>query len=282
MTQINAFVRPGSLHEAWTLLQQGGRAARLMGGGIDMAWLAPAGVETLIDLGAVTGRAVRWQDGELSIGTGATLSEVLESTEAAQYAGGILRTVLRRVASPLQRNAATLGGAIASAHPWSDVLTLLLALDARAVRYVGRKEVCEIETLIAEKGTIDRSILTEVLLPATDVGAVIAFDKLSRTGFDIGIINCACRVTQVEGRCQAVRVVMGGTPGISSRLRSAETLLMGEVLCESVIEQAAAAAAEEIPARDDLRASAAYRRVLAGSLVRECLGQILRRSGEDR
>jgi putative selenate reductase FAD-binding subunit len=274
---IQAVHRPKSLDEAWELLERGGKAARLLGGGVDLAWLSPAGVEMLIDLSLVGPRGIATENGELHIGAGTTLTEILEWGGTTYALQGLLRTVLRRVASPLQRNLATLGGAIAGAHPWSDVISLMLALDARVIRYAGESDVRPIEELLASRGRRDRAILTEVILPAAATGSDAAFAKFSRTGFDIGLLNCICRVTVTGETCSDVRVVMGGTPSIAQRLGAVEGFLDGQPLCNDRIEGAARMASKEIPARDDLRASATYRRELARVGVRRCLATIQHR-----
>ncbi|MBU1050878.1 FAD binding domain-containing protein, partial [Candidatus Bipolaricaulota bacterium] len=210
----------------------------------------------------------------------ATLTELLESPAVAGYLGGIVVTMLRQVASPLLRNAATLGGTLASTHPWSDVIPLFLALDAHVVVYAGQEQTTSLEDAMEQRGSLGRTIITHVILPATANDTVASFETFVRTEFDVGMLNCACRVTRHDGVCSDARIAFGGTPDIGRRIRSVEQALIGRQLTPDVIEAVATHAAEAIPAKDDLRASAAYRRVLAKAGVRRCLHRIANRGGE--
>jgi len=218
--------------------------------------------------------------GDLVIGAGVTLTEMLESPIIADYLGGVLERMVRQVASPLLRNAATMGGALASTHPWSDVITLFLALDAQVTQYAGQMKTVSLESLMEERGTIDRAIITKVTLPAIASRTYASFEAFVRTEFDVGMLNCACRLTIEADACSDVRIVFGGTPEIGQRIGAVEDALNGKALTDDVIEAAAELAAGAIPARDDVRASGDYRRVLARAGVRRCLHRIVQRAGE--
>jgi len=262
------------------MLDEGGKSAKLVGGGIDIALFTPPEVSTLIDLSMIPNRSIDKRDDVLVIGAGVTLTELLESPLAAETLDGIVVTMLRQVASPLLRNAATVGGALASVHPWSDVITLFLSLDAQVTRYAGQLQTLPLDELMKQRGTIDQAIITEVVLPIPAGRTFVSFEKFVRTGFDVGMLNCACRLTVDDDGCQDVRIVFGGTPDIGRRVEEVENVLTGVMLDHASIESAAELASEAIPARDDLRASADYRRVLAATGVRRCLMRIAQRAGE--
>ncbi len=262
------------------MLNEGGKSAKLVGGGVDVALFVSPEITTLIDLTSLGHRSIEICDGELVLGAGVTLTDMLESPVVTNYLDGVVVRMLRQVASPLLRNAATLGGALASTHPWSDVITLFLALDARVTQYAGREQTTTLEELMEHRGTIDRAIITRVILPAAANCTYASFETFVRTEFDIGMLNCACRLTLDDGACSDVRVVFGGTPDIGHRINTVEDALNGEELSPAVIEATAERAAEAIPARDDMRASADYRRVLAGAGVRQCLHRIAHWVGE--
>lgn len=280
MTNVQAYQRPTSMEEAWRLLKEGGESAKLLGGGVDVALFAPPRVSTLIDVSMFVNRTIELRDDELVIGAGVTLTELLESPFTGDYSGGIVVEMLRQVASPLLRNAATVGGALAGTHPWSDVITLFLCLGARVTQYAGELRSVSLEELLEQRGMIDRSIITEVVLPVPVGRTFASFEKFIRTGFDVGMLNCACRLTISDSGCEGVRIVFGGTPDIGHRLEVVEKALTGKELDRAAIESAAELAAEVIPARDDLRASAGYRRTLAAAGVRRCLMRIAQRVGE--
>ncbi|MFC2083164.1 FAD binding domain-containing protein [Candidatus Bipolaricaulota bacterium] len=280
MTNVQTYQRPSSLEEAWSLLSSGGRSAKLVGGGVDVGLFAPPEITTLIDLTLIPNRSIELGDDGFVIGAGVTLTELLESPLSSSYMGGILATMLTHVASPLLRNAATVGGALASTHPWSDVITLFLVLDARVTRYAGQLQTTSLAELMERRGMIDRAIITEVILPVAADSMFVSYEKFVRTGFDVGMLNCACRLTVNADGCEDARIVFGGTPDIAHRMEAVENVLNGAKLDGEVIESVAELAAEAIPARDDVRASGDYRRVLAAAGIRRCLMRIAQRAGE--
>ena len=106
---MTAYARPGSLDEALALLAEDGAAA--MGGGTDLAGQLDRGIRApsvLVDLrGAGLGGID--PDGEgLLIGATVTLAELAASALLAPYAA--VRFAASLAASPLLRNAGTVGG----------------------------------------------------------------------------------------------------------------------------------------------------------------------------
>jgi xanthine dehydrogenase YagS FAD-binding subunit len=101
--------RPGSLDEALTLLAREGAVA--MGGATDLAGQVDRGLRApslLVDLQAAGLHEIRARDDGLEIGATATLADVAASPSVAPYAA--IATAASQVASPLLRNAGTLGG----------------------------------------------------------------------------------------------------------------------------------------------------------------------------
>ncbi|MCK5827453.1 FAD binding domain-containing protein [Candidatus Bipolaricaulota bacterium] len=280
MTSVQTYQRPSSIEEAWSLLAEKGKSAKLVGGGVDVALFVPPEITTLIDLSLLPYRSIQMRDGNLVLGAGVTLTEILESPIVGDYLNGTIVQMMRQVASPLLRNAATIAGSLASMHPWSDIITLFLALDAQVTQYAGQLTTTSLEELMAQRGTIDRAIITEVTLPAPAAGTAASFQEFVRAAIDVSMLNCACRVVLDNGNCSDVRIVFGGTPDIGQRVTAVEDALTGKHLKPAVIESVAKLAGESIPARDDMRASADYRRVLAAAGVRRCLHRIVQRAGE--
>lgn len=274
MTNVKNYQRPSTLEEAWMLLNAGGTSAMLVGGGVDVGLFAPPDIETLIDVTRLPHHDIVLDESGLSLGAAATLTDVMTSPPAHAYLRGILVATLRLVASPLLRNAATVGGSIASIHPWSDVLTLLLALDAQVRLFDGQARVVSLSDLLAKRGMARPMIIVGVTLPGCAEETYASYEKFVRTGFDVALLNCGCRIRATGTRIDEVRFTFGGTPDIAGRLTPVEQELAGKHLTDDVIETAARSAAQSIPARDDIRASGEYRRILAAAGVRRCLKRI--------
>lgn len=273
--QVNAYLRPKSLEEAIDALKRGGPAARPLAGGIDLVTTASGGPITLVDLQDLDLATIVPRDGGLRLGAMTTLTEAGEHPAVAAYLDGVIPRTLRRVASPLHRNLSTVGGALASARPWSDVIPLFLALGATVTRYDGAETKLPLADLYPVGQALEGAILTQVDLPSPGPGARAAFWKFSRTGFDIALLNCACVLEFDGGRCVAARVVVGATPRLAARVPAAEEALLEKPFGEETIATAARAAQRAETVGEDRRASAAYRRELVYVGVRSCLGELL-------
>lgn len=272
---VESVVHPATLEEAWAEKERRGKTARLVGGGIDVVLYSPSTVSTLIDLKALGLSRIRETATGIAIGATATMTEAIESPALKAYAGGFLVRVLREVASPLQRNLATIGGTIGSAHPWSDVIPALLVLDAKLAVYDGEERTIPLQAYLEGRRGEASPIICTIDLPSDSASSRGTLASFTRTGFDVALLNVACCGRVAGGTWEDVRIAIGGTPGLAARQGAAEDALIGNPATSGTIAAAANAAAGAIDARDDLRASAEYRRTLARVLVERCLTEIV-------
>lgn len=276
---IKEVLKPASLDEAISLLHERGQSVGLLGGGVSLVRYAPSHITSLIDLSPLPLDYVKEEAGCVKIGAATTLRVMLDHPLIAGYHNGIVVEMLHQVASPLLRNLATIGGALVSADPWSDVITLFLALGARVTLYDGKTRSIPLSELYPTGRRLQSAILTEVVLPAPLPGSAAAFHKFSRTGFDVAVLNCACQVQLHDDRCVGASVVVGGTPRLAASLPGAQEVLTGQPLTSETIEQATMAARDAAEVREDRRASAEYRKQLVYVGVRRCLQEIKDRLG---
>ena len=271
LSNLREYVRPDELDMALSLIKEKGRSARVIGGGIDLVRSSSPDIETLVDLCQLSLSYVRRTDKGIAIGATTTLTEILEAPALKNYLQGVVAEMLRQVGAPSLRNLASMGGTLASAHPWSDVITLFVALGAQVTLYNGVTRMVPLSDLYASRALLSPAIITEVLLPAYAKGTAAAFMKFSRTKFDIAILNCACLISTKNGDCKSVRLTAGGTPRLAALLPEAAEVLLGRKLSQTSIGQAAEIARETMLVRDDLRASGNYRRELVYAGVKRCL-----------
>lgn len=277
---VRDVIRPLTLEEAWQRKLEHGPAARFLGGGIDVVLYAPPTVSTLIDLEGLDLSGVREDASWISIGAMTTMTEAIESATLGRYASGFLVRVLKAVASPLQRNLATFGGTLGSAHPWSDVIPALLVLEAELAIYDGSERTVALGTYLDERKAGESPVIRAIRLPKGSESARGAFASFTRTGFDVPLLNVTCLAVVGEGAWKDVRIAIGGTPGLAKRRRDVEEELVGRPIRVEGIAAAARSAADAIDARDDVRASAGYRRRLARALVERCLLEIVEGGAE--
>jgi CO/xanthine dehydrogenase FAD-binding subunit len=282
LANLKKILRPTSLGDAHAALKEHGKKARVLAGGIELILFTPADVETLIDLSCLSLSYVKEGDGGLTVGATTTMTEVLEAPVMRDYPNDAVVNMLQNVASPLLRNQATMGGTLVSANPWSDVITLFLALDAKVKLYNGKTRTVALSEIYPTRTHLSQAILTEVVLPKYPSGTYAAFKQFSRTGFDVALLNCACWVQIEEGICTKARVIVGGTPRLGTSVPEAEKALIGALLTDETVERVAEIARDATETRDDRRASAAYRKELVAVGIKRCLTEIKRRSETER
>jgi len=281
---IETYARPQTVDEAIRLRQKWEDAARFVGGGVDLALYTPPSVRALIDLSGLGISSIRAEDGDLRIGATVTITELMEDDSIAAVLDGLIVEGMRSVASPLLRNLATVGGSLVSRHPWSDVIPLFLVLDAEvSVRQAAARWI-PLASFLEEREAWADGLVLEARIPAAAPGSAAAFEKFSRTEFDVAMLNCAgFAARSSDGRCAGVRIAVGGTPRLAARVERVEAALIGEALDEDAIDSAARLAAKEVAVGDDRRASASYRRRLVEVGVRRVLTRIAAgRGGEER
>jgi len=93
---------------------------------------------------------------------------------------------------------------------------------------------------------------------------------------DIALASVAVRVDLDGPRCTAARVAAGSLAPTPTRLPEVEALLEGTELGEDALARARAAAEREVRPITDVRASADYRRHLAGALVARAVRALTR------
>ncbi|MGI0053398.1 MAG: FAD binding domain-containing protein, partial [Thermoplasmata archaeon] len=121
---------PSTVLEAQRLLSTPGSLP--IAGGTDLlldleSGRAEAGL--LVSLRRLPYRTVRWEDGELRIGSTAPLAEVARAPGLPDRIPG-LATAIAAVGSPALRNRATLGGNLVRSASASDLIPILIALGA--------------------------------------------------------------------------------------------------------------------------------------------------------
>lgn len=119
---IETYHRPATLEQALSLLEAGGAA--ILGGGTSL--VAAGGPSAVVDLQDLGLDAITLDGGRIWIGAMVRLRALVES----DLAPAILRELAQREAPNTIRNAATIGGTVATGDPESELVAGLLAHDA--------------------------------------------------------------------------------------------------------------------------------------------------------
>ena len=172
------------------------------------------------------------------------------------------------------RNQATVGGNITAAHFPSDLPPVLIALDSTLVVQGedGRREF-PVEDLYIRRSEVHRKgdLIVEVRIPAGASGRVSAFEKTGRARVDIAIVNCAVALALADGLVESARIALGGLAAGPVPAREAAKFLVGKEPGAGTFAEAGRLVASSVSPRSDHRASADYRRKMAGALTERAL-----------
>jgi CO/xanthine dehydrogenase FAD-binding subunit len=280
-----------SLAEAIALIESE-PSGRLMAGGTDLLvklrGAPPDESPMLICLDGVPElKGVSEEDGWLAIGAATSFAVIAASPLVAARAP-LLQAAAREVGAPAIRNMATLGGNLCTASPAGDSLPPLYALNARVelASNAGcrRMPLSDFITGPGKTRLARGEILRRVLLPLSQRADFCEFQKVGRRrSLAIAVVSFAGLLRLDEGRRIAeARFAFGSVGPTVVTVPEAEAMLRGQAaarLDSAVVDRAVSCVCDFVRPIDDLRASADYRRALAGNLLRRFLASPLRRQG---
>jgi carbon-monoxide dehydrogenase medium subunit len=269
-----AYKNARSLDEAIALLGEH-KDARLLAGGqsliatLNMRLSAPA---LLIDINGISGLDGISQNGN-TVEIGALTRHVAaeRSDVIAQHAPLIARA-MPHIGHAAIRNRGTLGGSIAFADPAAELPACLLALDGE-VDAAGPQGKRTIKAADFFKGLFEtalgpQDVLTAIRVPAAGKDTRVGFAELARRHGDYAIVGLAACARANGKTLSDVRLAYFGVGSTPVRAKKAEAALAnGDI--------DAAVAALDLDPPDDVQATGAVKKHLAGVLLRRVGRQLL-------
>ena len=229
-------------------------------------------LKTLIDIGRVDElKTVTGEDGVLRIGAGVRYVDALDSLSALYPDLGAM---MRRLGSTQVRNSGTIGGNIANGSPIGDMPPALIAAGASLVlRQWNERRTIPLEDFFLAYGKQDRrpgEFVEAVLVPEPNSDTIFKVYKLSkRFDQDISAVCGAFAIEVQDGVVTSARIAFGGMAGTPKRATACEEVLVGQLWNPTTIDEAVAALAKDFTPLSDARASAAYRALTAGNMLRK-------------
>lgn len=246
------YSRPESLDEALRLLSQPDAAP--LGGGTKL--LAGAVSGAVVDLQELGLNQIDLVDGQLCVGATTTLAELADGLPEGGPAG-LLQKAIRQAGANTYRNAATLGGTIASRLPDSELLAALLVLDTMIAG--PGMETSLVDYLMAAERPSD--LITAVTIPwAAGQGRS---ERVARTPADYPIVS----VTLWQPADGVSRLAATGLGERPFRLTEAESVLT-DGRNPTAIQSAAQSAQAASQHPGDFRGDANYRAEMAAVLTK--------------
>jgi len=274
-------VRPEDLSEALRYLREGGKP---LAGGTDLLVSVRKGTESpnlLVYVGELPElRVLREEREGLEVGAALTHAELLAHPATERFP--ILRSVLRAIGSPAIRAMGTLGGNIVTASPAGDSLVALYLLEAR-VRLVseeGERELPIWEFIVGPRKTALRQgeLVRSVFLPWLSGEPQSFFRKVGRRrALIIAIASLGALVWVRDGRVERARLALGSVAPTVIRPKEVEEALVGRPVSPEAWEDLVPRLSAATHPISDLRASADYRRKVAGRLLLALAEELARR-----
>ncbi len=255
---IGIYTRPTNMDEARSLIVE--KRGMPIGGG---AWLHMAArkADLAVDLSNLGLRYIIDAGDAIEIGAMATARDIETSLFLMAGFGNLFRDAMSHIVGVQLRNVITAGGTVAGKYGFSDLLTVLSALNA-SLHFYGAGEASVPEFLAAPRET--PFLLEKIRIRK---GARAAFQSLRATNNDFAILN-ACAAF-ADG---SWRLGVGARPQ-AARLSEAAAAVLGGDADPSPEKAALAgeAAASELSFGEDTRGSSRYRRSLCAVLVRRAV-----------
>jgi carbon-monoxide dehydrogenase medium subunit len=279
----------GSISDALETLIHAEGPARLIAGGSDLLLDLQQGrhppVHTLVDITRIPDlNRLEIRQGALFIGAAVPLSRVTASPLVSAHAQA-LQEASGLIGGPQVRNSATLGGNVSHALPAGDGAIALLAMDAQALvaSLEGQRHLSLIELYRGAGQSALRpqgDLLVGFYLPLRLGAQGSAFRRVMRPqGVAIAILNMAAWIERDGETVRSVRIALGPAGTMPMRATAAEERLRGRKLDEQAVEEALEALLLQARFRTSPhRATLAYRRAIAGVLLKDTLRQAWQRA----
>ena len=211
-------------------------------------------------------KGIAVKDGKVHMGALTTFEEFAYQQDIRTAIPNIRKYMLLNASWQI-RNRATIGGNIVNASPIGDLTALLLALESDLLLQDGdRQRVVPMKKFFQgykKLAKTDSEILAKVVFPLPVAGTQINFEKVSkRRTLDIASVNSAVKVRIPDGLIEDVQLSMGGVAPTPFFMHKTCAFLRGQPVSPKTILAAAAIADSEIAPIDDIRGSAAYKRLL--------------------
>lgn len=267
MLRINEYHRPLTLDDALALLQRDQTTVPLAGG-TDLVPSRAADTHAVVDLQALGLDDLSVEESHMHLGAMLPLQRLVESPEV----GELLSEAARLDGPSTFRNAATLGGTIATGDPLSLVLATLLVLDAEIhLRLPDPATVSLDRILDAPRKFLNGGLITGItaLSPAGASGVALA--RVARTPRDRPIVAVVARVMRLGERCGGARIALAGVADRPIRAYEAEDRLKGQPFDHSLVDIAVVAVSENLEPPADFKGSSEYRREMSAVLTRRAL-----------
>jgi len=267
MSRIREYHCPQMLEDALALLQRDNNTVPLAGG-TRLVPSHPPDVHAVVDLQALDLDGLSVEGFRLQMGAMLPLQRLVEAPGVSE-----LLAEAARLEGPLTyRNAATVGGIIASGDPLSHVLIALLVLDTEVHLRLPEPARVSLDRLLdLSRSVLDGGLITGITALSAEGARGTAMARVARTPRDKPTVAVAVRVTREGDVCGGVCIALAGVADQPVRAHSVEDRLKGQPFEKRLVDVAVKEVVEYLDQPSDYRGSSEYRRAMAGVLTRRAL-----------
>jgi 2-furoyl-CoA dehydrogenase FAD binding subunit len=251
------YLRAENLAEAHAALAAEGDEARILAGGqslLPMLSMRLARPRLLVDIMHLPGLAkIEASADSIRIGAGIRQAELMASPKLNERQP-LIAAALPWIGHAQTRSRGTICGSVAHADPSAELPLCLLALEGSVVvssaKAQRRVAAADFFSGLMSTARADDELIEAIELPVHRAGHGYAFREFGRRHGDFAIVACAA-----VARANGVRFAVGGVADVPTARDFPD-------LAGAAIDDALEAFAGELDARDDLHATADYRRHL--------------------
>jgi len=284
------YVSPATLEEAIQALSapDDGDVKVLAGGQslvplLNLRLPQPGRIGDIKGLDELTG--ITEEAGYLTVGALVRQREA-ELSDVVRTACPLLHEAIPLIGHTAIRNRGTVGGSIAHADPAAELPTVAACLDAELVaRGPGGERTipaADFFTGFFTTALAEDEILTAVRVRSVGPATGAAYEEVARRHGDFAMAGVAAQVRLDGDTVAEARIAISGVDLAPVRATKAEAALAGRTVDDSILDEAADAAVADLSPSSDLHGSAAYRKHVAGVLIRKAVAAAAARAREAR
>jgi len=258
---IQEFFKPQTIAEAVELKEKYQDDVVFLAGGTDVNCRdSTHEIEKVIGIEQLKLNEIFTTPSGLSIGAGVTIQELIDSQKIPDQ----LTIAAQHFVNRNIRNIATIGGNIASNNSTSNLIPILIALDAE-LKIGGAAALVPVCEYVTREMT---RLIEGITISSENLAKAYGVRKFSRTANDISIITAAVTFTSQNEQLSNVRVAVGGVSRHVVRLTELENKLENNKLIEPAeIEDTVKNITAPVT---DIRGGVAFKKYMAGVLISDC------------
>ena len=259
---IQDFFKPQTIAEAVELKEKFKDAAVFMAGGTDVNCKdSKYEIEKVIGIEQLKLTQISRTQSGLSIGAGLSIQELIDSPKIPDP----LKTAAGHFVNRNIRNIATIGGNIASNNSSSNLIPILVALDAE-LKIGGSATPVPVYEYVTREMT---TLIEGIMISSENLAKKYDLRKFSRAANDISIITAAVTFNLQDEKLGDVRVAVGGVGKHVVRLTELENKLEGNrLLAPTEIEDTVKNTVAPV---EDIRGGSQFKKYMAGVLISDCI-----------